>query len=74
MLVQGLGLFGLGRTKRDAAIAADIAEEWIAVAGDADRIGRFQSISEADMFDCEYWSLEQAKLAPPFPPPLAGEG
>jgi rhamnose utilization protein RhaD (predicted bifunctional aldolase and dehydrogenase) len=61
-LVPGLGLFGLGRTKRDAAIAADIAEEWMAVVGDAERIGRFESISEADMFDCEYWPLEQAKL------------
>ena len=41
-LVPGLGLFGLGRTKRDAAIAADIAEEWMAVVGDAERIGRFE--------------------------------
>ena len=29
VLVHGLGLFGMGRTKREAAIAADIAEEWI---------------------------------------------
>jgi rhamnose utilization protein RhaD (predicted bifunctional aldolase and dehydrogenase)/NAD(P)-dependent dehydrogenase (short-subunit alcohol dehydrogenase family) len=72
-LVPGLGLFGLGRTKRDAAIAADIAEEWIAVVGDAERIGRFESISEADMFDCEYWSLEQAKLGARKEPPLAGQ-
>ena len=62
-LVPGLGLFGLGRTKKDAVIAADLAET-------CDRrpspmreaIGRFESISEADMFDMEYWSLEQAKL------------
>jgi rhamnose utilization protein RhaD (predicted bifunctional aldolase and dehydrogenase)/NAD(P)-dependent dehydrogenase (short-subunit alcohol dehydrogenase family) len=73
VLVPGLGLFGLGRTKRDAAIAADIAEEWIAVAGEAERIGRFESISEADMFDCEYWSLEQAKLGARVEPPLAGQ-
>ncbi len=62
VLVPGLGLFGLGRTKQDAVIAADIAEEWMAVVGDAERIGRFESISEADMFDVEYWPLEQAKL------------
>jgi NAD(P)-dependent dehydrogenase (short-subunit alcohol dehydrogenase family)/ribulose-5-phosphate 4-epimerase/fuculose-1-phosphate aldolase len=73
VLVQGLGLFGLGRTKRDAVIAAEIAEEWIAVAGEADRIGHFESISEADMFDCEYWSLEQAKLGARIEPPLAGQ-
>ncbi len=73
VLVPGLGLFGLGRTKRDAAIAADIAEDWIAVVGDAERIGRFESISEADMFDCEYWPLEQAKLGARKELPLAGQ-
>jgi rhamnose utilization protein RhaD (predicted bifunctional aldolase and dehydrogenase)/NAD(P)-dependent dehydrogenase (short-subunit alcohol dehydrogenase family) len=72
-LVPGLGLFGLGRTKREAAIAADIAEEWMAVVGDAERIGHFESISEADMFDCEYWPLEQAKLGARNEPPLAGQ-
>jgi rhamnose utilization protein RhaD (predicted bifunctional aldolase and dehydrogenase)/NAD(P)-dependent dehydrogenase (short-subunit alcohol dehydrogenase family) len=73
VLVPGLGLFGLGRSKRDAAIAADIAEVWMAVIADAERIGRFESISEADMFDCEYWPLEQAKLGARKEPPLAGQ-
>ena len=73
VLVPGLGLFGLGRTKRDALIAADIAEQWIAVVADAERIGRFESISEADMFDCEYWPLEQAKLGATIELPLAGQ-
>ncbi len=58
----GLGLFGLGHAKRDAAIAADIARSWVEVVSGAEAIGRFESISEADMFDCGYWPLEQAKL------------
>jgi rhamnose utilization protein RhaD (predicted bifunctional aldolase and dehydrogenase)/NAD(P)-dependent dehydrogenase (short-subunit alcohol dehydrogenase family) len=73
VLVPGLGLFGLGRTKREAAITADIAEEWIAVVGDAERIGGFESITEAEMFECEYWPLEQAKLGTRKEPPLAGQ-
>jgi rhamnose utilization protein RhaD (predicted bifunctional aldolase and dehydrogenase)/NAD(P)-dependent dehydrogenase (short-subunit alcohol dehydrogenase family) len=73
VLVPGLGLFGLGPTKRDAAIAADIAEAWIEGVGGAEAIGRFESISEADMFDCEYWPLEQAKLGVRKEPPLAGQ-
>ena len=73
ILVPGLGLFGLGRSKRDAALAADIAEEWIAVVTGAESIGRFESISEADMFDVEYWPLEQAKLGVRTEPPLAGQ-
>ena len=48
--------------KKDAAIAADLAETAVAAITDAEAIGRFESISEADMFDMEYWSLEQAKL------------
>jgi len=73
VLVPGLGLFGLGRSKRDAVITADIAEAWIEAVGDAEAIGRFDSISEADMFDCEYWPLEQAKLGTRMEPPLAGQ-
>jgi len=73
VLVPGLGLFGLGRTKRDAIIAADIAQEWMAVVYNAELTGSFESISEADMFDAEYWPLEQAKLGVRKEFPLAGQ-
>ncbi|MBV8976870.1 MAG: bifunctional aldolase/short-chain dehydrogenase [Alphaproteobacteria bacterium] len=62
VLVPGIGLFGLGASAKDAAIAADIAENTIEVITDAEAIGTYTPISEADMFDVEYWSLEQAKL------------
>ena len=39
---------------------------------DADSIGRFESITEAEHFDMEYWSLEQAKLGRSTPRRLAG--
>ena len=73
VLVPGLGLFGLGRSKKEADIAADIAEAWVEGVGDAEAIGRFESISEADMFDVEYWPLEQKKLGARNDPPLAGQ-
>jgi len=62
ILVPGVGMFGIGATAKDAAIAADIAENAIAVIGDAEAIGEYKCISEYDMFEVEYWSLEQAKL------------
>src|SRR5580765_7655831 len=62
ILVPGVGLFGVGASAKDAAIAADIAENTVEVIGDAEAIGEYRCISEADMFDVEYWSLEQAKL------------
>ena len=73
VLVPGLGLFGLGRTRKDARIAADLAEAMVETITDAEAIGRFNSISEADVFDCEYWPLEQAKLGTAKEPPLAGQ-
>ena len=62
VMVPGIGLFGLGKSAKDAAIAADLAETTIAVITDAESVGRFESIDQADLFDLEYWSLEQAKL------------
>src|SRR5262252_7391406 len=72
-LVPGLGLFGLGRSKEDAKIAADLAQCAVEVITDAEAIGRFESISEAQMFDMEYWPLEQVKLGSAAEKPLAGE-
>ncbi len=73
VLVPGLGLFGLGRSKKDAKIAADLAEAAVATITDAEGVGRFDPLPESDLFDVEYWSLEQAKLGGAKEPPLAGQ-
>ncbi|MCZ7656520.1 MAG: bifunctional aldolase/short-chain dehydrogenase [Xanthobacteraceae bacterium] len=73
VLVPGLGLFGLGRSKKDARIAADLAEAAVETITDAEAIGRFDALPEEDLFDCEYWSLEQAKLGAAAEKPLAGQ-
>jgi rhamnose utilization protein RhaD (predicted bifunctional aldolase and dehydrogenase)/NAD(P)-dependent dehydrogenase (short-subunit alcohol dehydrogenase family) len=72
-LVPGLGLFGMGASAKDACIAADIAQAAVEGITDAEAIGRFTSISEADMFDCEYWPLELAKLGRRQELPLQGQ-
>lgn len=72
-LIPGLGLIGMGRTAKDASIAADIATTAMEVILDAEKIGRFESISERDIFDVEHWSLEQAKLGKAAPKPLSGQ-
>ena len=73
VLVPGLGLFGLGRSKKDARIAADLAEAAVATITDAEAVGRFDPLPESDLFDVEYWSLEQAKLGGAKEPPLGGQ-
>jgi NAD(P)-dependent dehydrogenase (short-subunit alcohol dehydrogenase family) len=72
-LIPGLGLFGLGRSKKEAGIAADLAQCAVEIVTDAEAVGRFQSISEDEMFDMEYWPLEQAKLGAAAEKPLAGQ-
>jgi NAD(P)-dependent dehydrogenase (short-subunit alcohol dehydrogenase family) len=62
VLVPGIGLYGVGSTPEESAIVADLAENGVRVVTDAEAIGSFQPLGEADMFDVEYWSLEQAKL------------
>lgn len=71
VLVPGLGLFGIGNSSKDAKIAADLAETTVAVVADAERLGRYECIPEPDIFDIEYWSLEQAKLGAAAEKPLA---
>jgi NAD(P)-dependent dehydrogenase (short-subunit alcohol dehydrogenase family) len=71
VLVPGLGLFGLGGSAKDAAIAADIAENTVDVITAAESMSRYQSIPVEDQFDVEYWSLEQAKLGKAAEKPLA---
>src|SRR5207253_10175995 len=54
-------------------VAADLAEAAVATITDAEAVGRFEPLPEQDLFDVEYWSLEQAKLGGAKELPLAGQ-
>lgn len=69
---EGIGLIGLGSTKAAARIAADIGEQTLRVMRDGEASGGFHPIPESDLFDMEYWSLEQAKLGKAKTAPLQG--
>lgn len=71
LLIPGLGLVGVGKTRKDAVIAGDVAEMAVSIITRAEAIGKFTSIAERDIFDVEYWSLEQAKLGKGAEKPLA---
>lgn len=73
MLVPGLGIIAAGRTKNDARIAADIAEHTISAKAVANTVAHYRALSDGDLFDMEYWSLEQAKLGKGKEPALAGQ-
>jgi rhamnose utilization protein RhaD (predicted bifunctional aldolase and dehydrogenase) len=65
VLVPGLGVFGLGESKKTAAIVSDIAEQTARIVLAAEALGRYTPLAEAELFRMEYWSLEQAKLRKP---------
>jgi NAD(P)-dependent dehydrogenase (short-subunit alcohol dehydrogenase family)/ribulose-5-phosphate 4-epimerase/fuculose-1-phosphate aldolase len=62
VLVPRVGILAVGRTKKEAEIAADIYEHTIQVIADAEEIGKYAPVGMGDLFDVEYWSLEQAKI------------
>lgn len=68
--IKGIGLFAAGPTQKAARICADVAEATIEVIRGAEGIDRFEALSEEDLFDIEYWSLEQVKLAKQVEKPL----
>ncbi|MFN7102841.1 MAG: bifunctional aldolase/short-chain dehydrogenase, partial [Pseudorhizobium sp.] len=71
--IEGIGLVGMGATATAARIAADIGEQTLRIMADGEARGGFYPIREADLFDMEYWSLEQAKLAGAKPKPFTGQ-
>ncbi|WP_420437524.1 bifunctional aldolase/short-chain dehydrogenase [Candidatus Poriferisodalis sp.] len=69
-----LGLWTAGRRAVDCDISADIYLHTIDVICAAEALGGYVALSEADLFDVEYWELEQAKLARAgTPAPLTGQ-
>jgi len=67
------GIFAWGRSKADAKMAADIAEHTLRAKEAATTVGRYEALPEQDLFDVEYWSLEQAKLGKKKNAPLGGQ-
>jgi len=72
VLVPGVGLVAVGESAKAARIAADIYEHTIQVIRSAEVVGSYEALPEEDIFDMEYWSLEQAKLGKTAKRPLDG--
>ena len=73
LVLPGIGLVAVGETRSAARIAADIAVHTVRTKIWASSIGQYEGLSDSDLFDMEYWSLEQAKLGRSVAPPLQGQ-
>ena len=62
ILVQNVGLFSVGNSFNASKIAGDLTETNARVITSVEETSKYKFIPEKDLFDVEYWSLEQAKI------------
>ncbi len=67
VLVEGVGMFSVGKDSRAAGVSGDIYRHTIEIIEGAERVGEYRSLGLKDAFEAEYWPLELYKLtlAPP---------
>jgi NAD(P)-dependent dehydrogenase (short-subunit alcohol dehydrogenase family) len=71
---RGIGSVGIGDSAKDAGIVLDIARHTARAIDWAERLGGWTALPEAELFQVEYWELEQAKLKTAgAPAPLRGK-
>lgn len=62
IVVPNVGIFCAGATEKDAAIARDIYNQTATVLLDTTHMSSYECLADEDLFDMEYWILEQNKL------------
>ncbi|MCB1735006.1 MAG: bifunctional aldolase/short-chain dehydrogenase [Gammaproteobacteria bacterium] len=62
ILDRALGTLTVGRSSKEADIVGDIYRHTIDIISRAEKLDRWQALPEFDIFEVEYWELEQAKL------------
>ena len=73
VLVPGLGLITCGTTAKAASVVGDIAEHTLLTKIASAHLGDYEALTPLELFDMEYWPLEQAKLAGKTPRELEGQ-
>jgi rhamnose utilization protein RhaD (predicted bifunctional aldolase and dehydrogenase)/NAD(P)-dependent dehydrogenase (short-subunit alcohol dehydrogenase family) len=58
----GHGVVSFGVAAKRAGVVADIVRHTMRAQGWAETLGGWQALPERDIFDVEYWELEQAKI------------
>jgi len=69
ILDKELGMVTAGKSIKEANIIADIYDHTMDIIARAELMGGWQALSAQDIFDMEYWDLEQAKLRKGGKPP-----
>jgi len=70
ILDSALGVCTAGRSAQDAAMVFDIYAHTLEIVQQAELLGGWRALPARDIFDVEYWDLEQAKLRSGGRPPV----
>ncbi|MBW9268243.1 MAG: bifunctional aldolase/short-chain dehydrogenase [Candidatus Thiodiazotropha sp. (ex. Lucinisca nassula)] len=62
VLDADLGMLSIGKNSAQASIVADIYRHTMNIIQRAEMLDQWQALSSQEIFDVEYWELEQAKL------------
>jgi rhamnose utilization protein RhaD (predicted bifunctional aldolase and dehydrogenase)/NAD(P)-dependent dehydrogenase (short-subunit alcohol dehydrogenase family) len=72
ILDEELGMCCIARSAKEARIAHDLYSHTLDVIARAEALGGYRALSEKELFEFEYWDLEQAKLRRAGKPPRFG--
>ncbi|MCF6331349.1 MAG: bifunctional aldolase/short-chain dehydrogenase [Sulfurimonas sp.] len=61
-ILENKGTLSFGKNAKEANIIKDINEHTFEAILKAEKLGGYKALSAANIFEVEYWSLEQAKL------------
>lgn len=61
-VIPGMGTLAFGPSVKHTAIIEDIARHTKKAIHQAEHLGAWKALGQDDLFEMEYWSLEQAKL------------
>ncbi len=61
-IIKGVGFVTFGKDEKEAGVIFDIVSHTIHAMTLAQQLGGWKSLKPSDIFDMEYWELEQAKL------------
>ena len=62
-ILPGLGTLAFGPSVKHVGIIEDIARHTKRAIVQSEKLGAWKTLGQRDLFEMEYWSLEQAKLA-----------
>ncbi len=63
VIIPGVGVWSAGPSPSLSRVPLEMYQHAVSILENAEKIGRYQSLSESETFEAEYWPLELSKLS-----------